>query len=199
MTAQQVGRDVVFTYTGSIDLAGLGTGAASQIRGLVYPVNAYVEFGPGTAVLNGADSYSSAVVTATAPANIGGGGVNFASTFSGSYFSVHRNSIKLPLAYVSGNAISGTMRFNSATFATMGLVSSETPYLWTLTNGQKITLSFLAPIAGQPSNAALKKALLQTLGKIQKQVQDARREHDAAAVRRFTAKIKALRKKIRKL
>jgi len=61
ITAREVGSDVVFSYSGSIDLTGIGAATTASVRGLVYPVNAYVEFGGPTMINNAATGYSTAV------------------------------------------------------------------------------------------------------------------------------------------
>jgi hypothetical protein len=197
MTVGQVGGDVVFTHAGSIDLTGLPTPITTQIRGISYPVNALVGFGPGTVVDNATLSYDFAVDNTTAPANLGTGDATLATSFSGSYFSVNRTSIKVPLGYVSGSTIAGTMRMAGATIETLGLNASGAPYVWTLTNGQTITLTFLDPVAAPPSNAALKQVLLQKLKKLQGQLRAARTSQNAALIKRLNAQINALRTRIR--
>lgn len=193
MTAQEVKSDVVFKFSGSIDVAGLGEPLTMQVRGLVYPVNSMVEFGPQTAVSNATAAYTSAVTTA--PANLGTGGANVATSHTGNYFSVGINMIKLPLGYTSGSQIAGTVTFPGSTFAAMGLNTGAAPYEWTLGNGQKVTLRFLAKV----DNSAKIKALQKKVKKLKKQIRIAKRDQKVALLKKLKKQLKRTNAQIKRL
>lgn len=187
ITAREVGKDVVFSYTGSIDLTGLGATSSASVRGIVYPVNALVEFAGPTMIDNAAVFHNGLIANQAedVPDNIGTGGAKIVTRFSGSYFSVNRSGIKVPNGYVSGSTISGSMTFAQATLATMGVNTGNAPYEWLLGNGQKVTLTFLTPI--EASAEDLKKELKQ----LKKKLRAAKQNGKAALVRKFLKQIKA--------
>lgn len=189
ITAREVGKDVVFSYTGSIDVTGLGATTAASVRGIVYPVNAYVEFGGSSMINNAATGYFSAVANPAmdVPDNIGTGGATIVTRFSGSYFSVTRSGIKVPNGYVSGGTISGSMTFAGTKLASMGVNTNNAPYEWILSNGQKVTLTFLTPIAASAQD--LKKELKQ----LKKKLRAAKQTGKASLVRKFLKQIKSVK------
>ena len=195
ITAREVGSDVVFSYSGSIDLTGIGAATTASVRGLVYPVNAYVEFGGPTMINNAATGYFTAVANPAedVPDNIGTGGANVVTRFQGSYFSVSRSGIKVPVGYASGNPISGSMTFTKTKLSTMGVNTSNAPYEWVLSNGQKITLTFLSPLAASAED--LKKELKQ----LKKKLRNARKSGKTTLVRKFLKEIKAVKADLKAL
>lgn len=195
ITAREVGSDVVFSYSGSIDLTGIGATTSASVRGLVYPVNAYVEFAGPTMINNAATGYFTAVANPAedVPDNIGSGGAKVVTRFQGSYFSVNRSGIKVPVGYTSGSPISGSMTIAKTKLPTMGVNTSNAPYEWVLSNGQKITLTFLGPIAASAED--LKKDLKQLKNKLR----NARKSGKTALVRKILKEIKAVKADLRAL
>jgi hypothetical protein len=61
------------------------------------------------------------------PDTIGTGGAVFSSSFQGSYFSINRSAVEVPISYASGSPISGSMTFNKATLAGLGLNTAGAP------------------------------------------------------------------------
>lgn len=197
MTAREVGNDVVFAYFGSINTGGFPSGSTySLVRGIVYPVNALVEFGPAAWVNNTIVSYA---VVATNPDVIGTGGTpTIASFHTGSHFGIGLNNIELPVGYTSGSPISGTMTFTGKTLAGMGVNATSTPYAWTLTDGQKVTLTFLSKQAG-PDNAKKIKALQKKAKALKKKIAKAKKNQQSALVKKLKKQLKRVNAQIRKL
>lgn len=195
ITAREVGKDVVFSYSGSIDLTGLGAPTTVGGRGLVYPVNALVKFGGPVLVPNTVAAYTMAVANQAedVPDTIGTGGAVFSSSFQGSYFSINRSAVEVPISYASGSPISGSMTFNKATLAGLGLNTAGAPYEWVLANGQKVTLSFLDAVAG--SREDLKKEL----GKLKKKLRNAKKSGNAALIKKLLKQLKGVKADLKAL
>lgn len=115
------------------------------------------------------------------------GGAKIVTRSSGSYFSVNRSGIKVPNGYVSGSTISGSITFVQSTLATMGLNTANGPYEWILGNGQKVTLTFLTPIAASAED--LKKELKQ----LKKKLRNAKKNGKATLVRKLLKQIKSIK------
>ncbi len=189
IVAKQGVGQVKFEFSGSIDLTGLGTANPAFVRGLVYPVNSFVEFGPTTGINNAADSYESVVIAA--PNNLGTGQANFVTSRSGSYFSIGRNAVELPLGYVSGTGITGTMTI-AGSFAKMGLDVAAGPYEWTLSNGEKVTLTFT-------DNSAQIRALQTKVAKLKRQIRVAKQNDAAALAKRLSKQLRKINAQLKRL
>lgn len=189
ITAREAGKDVLFSYSGSIDLTGLGASSAASVRGIFYPVNALVEFAGPTMIDNASVFYNGLIANppVDVPDNIGTGGAKIASSFKGRYFAVNRNGIEVPVGYVSGSTISGSMTFTGTKLATMGVNTNNAPYEWILGNGQKVTLTFLTPIAASPDD------LKKELKKLKKKLRAAKQTGKASLVRKFLKQIKSVK------
>lgn len=196
ITARETGSDVVFSFSGSIDLTGLGESQPTSARGAVYPVNAYVEFGPLTAIPESNSLYLNSIVTADSVTSLGTGGYELATSASGSYFSVNNNSIKLPLDYASGTEISGSMTFEGKSLSDLQITQTDSPVVWMMTNGQKITFSTLD--AGG-DNGAEKAELEKKIKKLKKEIKAAKAKGQKARVKKLTKKLRWLKSKLEKL
>lgn len=196
MTARENGSDVVFSFSGSIDLTGLGAGQTNSSRGAVYPVNAFLEFGPAEPVPDSTTLYLSSVVTAESTANFGPGSFAVPTSSEGSPFSVNNNSIKLPLGYESGSAISGSITCAGTSLAEMQVAPSDTPYLWVLTNGQEITLTILD--AGD-DNSDKKTELRKKIRKLKKELRKAKAKEQKKRVKKLKNRIGRLKSKMKRL
>lgn len=194
--AREVGGDAVFSYSGSIDLTGLGESQPTSARAAVYPVNAYVEFGPLTAIPESNSLYLNSIVTADSVASLGAGGYELATSVSGSYFSVNNNSIKLPLDYASGGEISGSMTFEGKSLTDLQITPTETPSVWVMTNGQQITLSILDAVG---DNGDEKLELEKKIKKLKKEIRIAKANGQKARVKKLTKKLKWLKSKLEQL
>jgi hypothetical protein len=114
VTLAQDGPNVVATGSGTIDLAGLTfLGSLPNVASSISP--------SGPEIITGAESDIVVDGTITAPMAFGSGGLIFASAGSGDLVGADANALALPLAYVSGGALSGSATFNDATFASLGI------------------------------------------------------------------------------
>jgi hypothetical protein len=126
-TINQVGANVVVTGSGTVDLTGLsfsnsendGPGIAASIGTLDVGQTAAVDVYGGI----------------TGPSSFGSGSFRSPNSVSGDAVFVNgRDSVVgVPQGYVSGAALSDSMTFNSATFATLGVTPGT--YVWTWGTG----------------------------------------------------------------
>ena len=136
VTLEQVGSDVVANGTGAINLTGLTLFSGDFV---VPQMNA--SFG---AILTGQVLWG--VVTGytgfTGPMSFGPGGFFFATTGSGDLVGISSGAraLYVPEGYVSGAALSDSMTFNSATFASLGVTPGTYVWTWGAGANQNFTL-----------------------------------------------------------
>ncbi|MEB3249781.1 MAG: PEP-CTERM sorting domain-containing protein [Merismopediaceae bacterium] len=148
-TGEEVGNDVVFTWTGQINLTGLGSPTSANFSNgiiLVRPtgINGY-GFGKGSV---GGDRYEGAIINAPdfalpgAPFQTDGdsGSGDDMGIFSDPGFPID-NAIYLPEGYLSNAPISGSGTFLNNTFLGLGIDASQS-YTFSLSNGDEIILQF---------------------------------------------------------
>ena len=146
ITLAQVGSNVVATGSGPINLTGLtfaGSGQAIGGAGIL-PVPPKIQTGP-TGLVN-FDLYRGLV---TGPTSFGGAGsVAPASSGSGDFVGINvfnfdgvgpNGLLIVPQGYVSGAALSDSMTFNNATFASLGVIPGT--YVWMWGTGQRTRTS----------------------------------------------------------
>jgi hypothetical protein len=126
VTISQVGPDVVWSGSGSFNLAALTSAGSSTIGAGFQAGQAIWAIGPNVPV----DTYSG---TITYPTTFGAGGVGVTST-SGSTFGVLPGGsgrlLYVPSGYVSNTTISGSATYASQTIAGMGLTSGTYTWSW---------------------------------------------------------------------
>ena len=128
VNATEVGGDVVFEGSGSIDTAAWSFNADRNRSAFVQPNDAFT-VGASLA----ADYYSGAF---SGPATIGPGtAFTTADSRTGDYTGINWNfpALFLPSGYVSGQPIAGTATYAAATFATLGITPGS--YQWTWGSG----------------------------------------------------------------
>ena len=132
---QEVGGNVVWTATGTLNVAGL-TKTSTTVGGTGFDATNAI-FGSGLGA--SADVYSGSI---TKPANFGTGGAA-ATSGSGSYISVQGvpAALYVPSGYTSGEALSGTTTY-VGTLATLGLTVGTYTYSWG-SGGNADTLTLL--------------------------------------------------------
>ena len=136
VTLQQVGSDVVANGTGAFNLTGLTLFSGDFV---VPQMNA--SFG---AILTG--QVLGGVVTGytgfTGPTSFGPGGFFFATTGSGDLVGISSGAraLYVPEGYVSGAALSDSMTFNNATFASLGVTPGTYVWTWGARANQNFTL-----------------------------------------------------------
>ena len=139
ISIQEVGGNVVWTSTGTLNVAGL-TYASTQTGGSGFDaINAI--FGSG--ICASADVYTGSI---TKPANFGTGGAGAASA-TGSYLSIQGipAALWVPAGYTSGAAISNTTTYTGS-FASLGLTPGTYTYSWgSGGNADSMTLTIGAP------------------------------------------------------
>ncbi len=80
----------------------------------------------------------------------------------------------------------------------MGVSTSGSPYVWTLSNGQKVTLTILAKQVG-PDNAKKIKALQKKAKTLKKKIAKAKKNQKAALLKKLKKQLKRVNAQIRKL
>ncbi|MEM9018329.1 MAG: peptidoglycan DD-metalloendopeptidase family protein, partial [Verrucomicrobiota bacterium] len=148
ITAEEQNGDVVFTFSGSIRTADFTSSPGGPVSGIISPSSSAIQI----ATTSGSETLTNfGGSVATAPANFGTGGAAIASDQTGNSFTVNTLSFAVPTAYQSGNPLSGSLTFEGRSFATLGMETSGSPYVWTLDNGETVTLTLEAAPAMPPS------------------------------------------------
>jgi hypothetical protein len=150
VTLEQVGSNVVANGSGAINLTGL-TKASTPFGG-PSAIAANLGF-----ILMGAPSggISDGYFGFTGPMSFGSGDVFFPNTGSGDLVGINGflGFLFVPVGYVSGAALSDSMTYNNATFASLGVTPGT--YVWTWGTGlpnQNFTLIIGA--AGVPDGGS---------------------------------------------
>ena len=131
VTLEQMGSNVVANGSGPINLTGpTSAGQVGVLPGLSGAL-AIIQTGPDPSQV---DRY----IGFTGPTSFGSGGTFFANTGSGDFVAIQGHPgagpfLYVPQGYVSGAAISDSMTFNSATFASLGVTPGT--YLWSWGTG----------------------------------------------------------------
>jgi hypothetical protein len=126
VTLQEVGSNVVANGSGTIDYTDLtlsNSGTTSN-QALIGPSAQVIQTGP-TGPVN-FFTYSGLLTVLT---SFGSGGITHANTGSGDFVGIG-TALAVPQGYVSGAALSDSMTFNSATFATLGVTPGTYVATW---------------------------------------------------------------------
>jgi hypothetical protein len=127
---EQIGSNVVANGSGAINLTGLTK--ASTLFGGPSGIEADIGF-----ILTGAPSggTSDGYFGFTGPMSFGSGGFFAPNTGSGDFVGINAliGFLFVPEGYVSGAALSNSMTFNNATFASLGVTPGT--YVWTWGTG----------------------------------------------------------------
>jgi VPDSG-CTERM motif len=155
VTLEQVGSNVVANGSGAINLTGLtffGSGVGVLTPGIVADFGTII-MGPSAFV--NVDSYYGF----TGPRSFGSGDTVFRpNTSSGDAFAFEApgpfltGQITAPQGYVSGTALSDSMTFNNATFASLGVTPGTYVWRWGAGANQNFTLHIGA--AGVPDGGS---------------------------------------------
>jgi len=155
VTLEQVGRNVVATGSGPIDLTGLSSAGPGLSGARVSPDGAEIITGPvGSEGLLRSDLYTGY----TGPTSFGSGGEAIPNTNgSGDIVGIGMFGIDLvvPSGYVSGSPLSDTATYINQTFASLGAIPGT--YLWTWGSGASddtFTLQ-IGPVAAVPEPSSL--------------------------------------------
>jgi hypothetical protein len=137
--------NVVGTLSGSVDTTGLTVFSGTKVSAPL--------FNPGTGQLfSGPGGPVAVIFGAFAAQSWGSVGFHVADSTTGDPFAIAHTNLFLPFGYVSGAALSGTLTFLSATFASLGITPGS--YVYTLPNEDTVTVRFEAP-APEPATLAL--------------------------------------------
>jgi hypothetical protein len=125
ITIDQVGANVVANGSGAFNLTGLTfAGSTLAVGDGVFASN-------GTIFIGGGGSANADIYTGfTGPTSFGSGGVFAANTSSGNFVGMQNGWMLVPQGYLSGAALSDSMTFNSATFASLGLTPGTYEWTW---------------------------------------------------------------------
>lgn len=141
ITAEEDGPDVVFSWSGSLNTTGLVFGVnIASITGSVGPsFGGFFGYSPATSNIN----LSNPNILLPASVPFGTAGLTPATSFSGNPFGLDGSGrIALPAFYVSNTPFAGTLTFSGASFDSLGLTDSPTPFIWTVAaNGDTIQLT----------------------------------------------------------
>jgi PEP-CTERM motif len=149
----QEGSNVVATGSGTINLTDLRFDFSIQSRGVMFPANGAIVNGPRSFTLE------SVYTGITGPTNFGGGGSTRASSGSGDIVSISGAArlVDVPAFYLSGTALSDSMTFDSATFASLGATPGTYKWTWgSGVNADSFTLQIgPASVIPEPSTWAM--------------------------------------------
>ncbi len=144
VTVQEVGQNVVFESTGSLDIAGLTPIEQQNTFGLVRGTELFVFGTPGV------DTTVDAYLATSVPTNFGGSEISAPDSFVAtsppdSAFGalIGPPVIRLPLGYTSGTPLIFEMAFIDESFMSMELTPGT--YVWTLENDDTVTLQIGGP------------------------------------------------------
>jgi hypothetical protein len=135
VTLQQVGSNVVATGSGAINLTGLTFVISGADNPGVVPFSGVISTGPFASMIDVYQGF-------TGPTDFGSGAGALPNTASGDFVGISGVALELfvPLNYISGAALSDSITFNNATFASLGVTPGA--YVWSWGNGanQRFTL-----------------------------------------------------------
>jgi hypothetical protein len=126
--SQPLGFDVVGSGSGTIDLTDLTVQS--------FGASGHSEIVPtGADIITGATGPFSGYGTITGPTSFGSGGITAATTGSGDLVGVIQlgTEVLVPASYISGDTLSGTSKWDNATFASLGAIPGT--YVWTWGTG----------------------------------------------------------------
>jgi len=138
VNATEVGGDVVFAGSGSIDItAWTSRGSVNRTCCFVDPDSIIILGSPGSFIP--VEDYEISAANISGPASIGPGTALVSATGgTGEYTSLFwgptTSQLSVPAGYVSQRALQATMSFTGASFASLGLAPGA--YVWTWGSGE---------------------------------------------------------------
>ena len=127
ITLEQVGANVVANGSGAINLTGLTPAGGAFLGG------GGIEASAGQ-IITGSPGSATAYTGLNGPTSFGSGGLFNASTSSGDLFGKFPTQfggpLFVPLNYVSGAALTNSMTFDNATFASLGVTPGTYKWTW---------------------------------------------------------------------
>jgi len=128
VTLEQIGSNVVANGSGAINLTGLTFVISGADNPGIVPFSGVISTGPFASMIDGYRGF-------TGPMDFGSGAGALPNTASGDFVGISGVGLGLfvPLNYISGTALSDSMTFNNATFASLGVTPGT--YTWTWGTG----------------------------------------------------------------
>ena len=164
---EEVGSDVVASYSGSIDLTGIGfniLGSANTNR--IWATGGQANFQNGVAKKASLTDFGQNPWT-VAPSAFGTGGAINADSLSiagGNAFGFQSSGFFIESSYVSGTPLSGSMTFNGQTLASMGINVGTGIMNATFSSGDTLTVNAIAGAAAVPEPGQVAASLLLLAG-----------------------------------
>ena len=146
VTLEQVGSNVVAIGSGAINLTGLPINPITVSTSSILDARrGDITTGPTDILV--VDVYAAVL---TGPPNFGSGSEFFPDAGSGDLvgISIDQGLLFVPQGYVSNAALSDSMTFNNATFASLGVTPGT--YVWTWGAGADQNFTIVIPGAGVP-------------------------------------------------
>ncbi len=193
--AEETGGEVVFYYEGSIDLTGFPTVSSTVPGAGITP-----EFGALISGDSNFDVYTSTIPTGTSR-SFGSGDTTTGGIVVGDDFALGAGlDLGLPMGYVSGSPISGSLAFTSTDFETLGV--ETTPFTFDTTVGDNTIHMFTMPPVLPPANenafanASEKSALFRGIKGLQKKIRKLKKKGKKAKAKKLLKKVKKLKKRL---
>ena len=142
VTLKEVGSNVVANGSGAINLTGLTLiGSSGDDNPGIQANLGLIGTGPFATPVDGYQGL-------TGPTDFGSGGPFSPNTASGDFVSISGvgQQLFVPLNYVSGAALSDSMTFNNATFASLGVTPGIYVWKWGTGPNQNLTLLIVSAI-----------------------------------------------------
>jgi hypothetical protein len=125
VTLEQIGSNVVANGSGAINLTGLTFVISGADNPGIVPFSGVISTGPFASMIDGYRGF-------TGPMDFGSGAGALPNTASGDFVGISGVGLGLfvPLNYISGTALSDSMTFNNATFASLGVTPGTYEWTW---------------------------------------------------------------------
>jgi len=125
VTLEQIGSNVVANGSGAINLTGLTFVISGADNPGIVPFSGVIRTGPFASMIDGYRGF-------TGPMDFGSGAGALPNTASGDFVGISGVGLGLfvPLNYISGTALSDSMTFNNATFASLGVTPGTYEWTW---------------------------------------------------------------------
>ena len=190
---EEVGGNVIFFHEGSIDLSGFPMKSVVTATALIAPDSC------GYANSNADVDIYSMVLPLGTTRPFGTGGIQFPDSVFGEYFGLgNADELGVPMDYVSGTPISGSMTFLSTDLATLGV--TPTPFSFNTTVGSNTIHMFTNPTEVAAAQAAALVAaqsdLLRKTRKLEKKARKAKKKGQLAKAKKLKRKVKKLEKQL---
>jgi len=196
ITASESGSNIIMSYSGSLTVPTLEEYASEIETDLQFGT-----FNPGTPFFSAGTLYTDPGATlqyrdivASHPGGFGKSGPIGNASFTGDYFSISRDDLGVPEGYQDGQQISASMTFSNTSFSELEIDVTESPFVWLLLNGEKVTLQigeYITPEPGPTVNLDLarKAAIERKIKKLKKKLKKAKKKGNRKLVKKFRKRV----------